>query len=367
MIAAEARDDLLLRRSPAQVVVVADQLDVGVVGIRARAAEKDPGEVAGASLLAEQREDAIGEADDRLARGRAEDVVIVEVLDRLLRRFGDLGPAVADVDAPETGAAVDQLAPLVVLDAHTPAALDDQRPVAHVCGDRGERMEQALPVHLLERVVRFLLEHSLPPLGPATAVEPSGDARSQSQAGRGGQSPERPTRPMPVNPASTISARPIRTCSAAWRSLRPRQPRHCVVALTANPGRKLAAGQPLIGYRTRAFRDQAARTTTGDPLGGWIADTTPSAAVRPPHHSAAARPDKKARGTSAHYRTRAVRRPCHRLMELAKTIWQVDGDARPSASCRHSEAHRINRRSIFCIPHSKMKRLHSCILPAAPN
>ena len=169
VIAAEARDDLLLRRLSPKVVVVADQLDVGVVGIRARAAEKDPGKVAGASMIAEQREDAIGETDDRLARGRAEDVVIVEVLDRLLRRFGDLGPAITDVDAPETGAAVDQLAPLVVLDAHTPAALDDQRPVAHVGGDRGERMEQALPVHLLERVVRFLLEHSLPPLGRATA------------------------------------------------------------------------------------------------------------------------------------------------------------------------------------------------------
>jgi hypothetical protein len=164
VIAAEAGDDLLLRRSPAQVVVVADQLDVRVVGIRARTAEEDPCEVAGAGLVAEQREDTVGEPNDRLARGRPEDVVIVEVLDRPLCGFGDFGAAVADVDAPETGAAVDQLAPLVILDAHAPAALDDQGAIAHVGGDRGERMEQALPVHLLERVVRFLLEHSLPPL-----------------------------------------------------------------------------------------------------------------------------------------------------------------------------------------------------------
>ena len=183
VIAAETRDDLLLRRLPAQVVVVADQLDVGVVGVRARAAEEDPGEVAGARLVAEQREDAIGEADDRLARGRAEDVIIVEVLDRALRRFGDLGPAVADVDAPEAGAAVDQLAPLVVLDAHAPAALDDQRPIAHVGGDRGERVEQALPVHLLERVVGFLLEHSLPPGARDGPVGPS-VGRPKSITGR---------------------------------------------------------------------------------------------------------------------------------------------------------------------------------------
>ena len=160
VVAAEARDDLLLLRSAAQVVVVADQLDVGVVGVRARAAEEHLGEVAGASPLAEEREHPVGEPDRRLVRGRAEQVVVAQLLDRLPRRLSDLGPAVADVDAPEPGAAVDVLPAAAIHDPHPPALAHDQRPDLEVLGDRGVGMEQALPVHLLERIVGAILEHS---------------------------------------------------------------------------------------------------------------------------------------------------------------------------------------------------------------
>ena len=55
-----------------------------------------------------QAQHALGQADDRLVRGAAEDVVVGEVLDRLLGGLGHLLAAVADVDAPQAGAAVDQ-------------------------------------------------------------------------------------------------------------------------------------------------------------------------------------------------------------------------------------------------------------------
>ena len=175
-----------------------------------------------------------------------------------LRGFGDLGPAVADVDAPETGAAVDQLAPLVVLDAHAPAALDDQRPVAHVGGDRGERMEQALPVHLLERVVRFLLEHSLPPLEPRDgAVGPPRAPEVNHRRAEVARGPEGPTG-RPVKPSSTIGAFfRLPFCVLHGCPPRPRQPRQS--PLTQNPRRK---GSRLTPHRLPAWPSSEIRATT---------------------------------------------------------------------------------------------------------
>ena len=47
---------------------------------------------------------------------------------RLARRFGDLGPAVADVDAPQAGHALEIGSAVAVVDPHAVAALDDERP-----------------------------------------------------------------------------------------------------------------------------------------------------------------------------------------------------------------------------------------------
>jgi hypothetical protein len=153
VIGAEPRDDLLLLRPAEQVVVVAHELVVRVVGVRARGAEEHLGEMAGVGLLAEQGEDAVGETDGRLVRGRAEEVIIAEILDRLGRRRGDLLAPVADIDAPQPGAEIDQVAPVLVLDAHAVAVGINRRAVLQMVAHRGHGMEQALLVHLLERVV----------------------------------------------------------------------------------------------------------------------------------------------------------------------------------------------------------------------
>ena len=105
VIAAEPRDHLLLLRPAAQIVVIADQLEIGVVGVRARGAEEHLRQMPGAGLLAEQGQHPVGEPDDRLVRVRSEGVIIAEIAHRLRRRFAELGAAIADIDAPQPGIA----------------------------------------------------------------------------------------------------------------------------------------------------------------------------------------------------------------------------------------------------------------------
>ena len=159
VIGAEPRDEFLLLRSAAQIVVVAHQLEIGVVGVRAGGAEKHLRQMPGPGFFAEQGQDPVGEPDDRLVRIGRKGVVVAEIGHRLRRRLTQFGAAIADIDAPQPGAAIDQIVPAAVLEPHPRAAGDDRRPVFQMIGDRGRRMEQALPVHLLERVVLRVRRH----------------------------------------------------------------------------------------------------------------------------------------------------------------------------------------------------------------
>src|ERR1700686_4234593 len=114
-------------------------------------------------LLSEQCQHAIGETDRGLVRGRPEKMIVAEVLHCLGRGLRELSPAVADVDAPEAGAEVDEIAALLVPDARAAAIGDDKRPVLEVVGDRGRGVEQALLVHLLEGEVARQLSHCVSP------------------------------------------------------------------------------------------------------------------------------------------------------------------------------------------------------------
>src|SRR5215469_17995557 len=84
---------------------------------------------------------------------RRESVVIAEVAHRLGRCVAEFRSAIADIDAPQAGAAVDQLPSALVPDPDAGTARDDRRTVLQVVGDRRRRMDQALAIHLLERVI----------------------------------------------------------------------------------------------------------------------------------------------------------------------------------------------------------------------
>ncbi len=183
MIGAEPRDEFLLCRSAAQIVVVAHQLEIGVVGVRAGGAEKHLREMPRPGFFAEQGQDPVGKPDDRLVRIRRKGVVVAEIGHRLRRRRTQFGAAIADIDAPQPGAAIDQIVPAAVLEPHPRAAGDDRRPVFQMIGDRRRGVEQALPVHLLERVVLRVRRHrSCSSLSAALSRFPAPSPRSRGES-----------------------------------------------------------------------------------------------------------------------------------------------------------------------------------------
>ena len=85
VIAAPARDDLLFLRPAQHVVVVPDQLDVGLVGVRAREAEIDPAHARGRAL-----DDHLRQFDGRLAAVADIGVIVGELMGLLGDGLGDL-------------------------------------------------------------------------------------------------------------------------------------------------------------------------------------------------------------------------------------------------------------------------------------
>src|SRR5215470_5563429 len=95
--------------------------------------------------FAEQAQYPISEPDGRLVRVRGKGVIIAEIAHSLRGGFAELGAAIPDIDAPQAGAAIDQVPPVPVPDPNPGAAGDDRRTVLQVIGYRGRRMQQALP------------------------------------------------------------------------------------------------------------------------------------------------------------------------------------------------------------------------------
>ena len=147
VVAAVARDDLLLLGAAEDVVVVPDDLDLGVVRVGARAAEEDlrhPGRC--------ERDQPLGEERRRFRAHRRERVVVAEPVGVLLQRVADLGPAIPDVDAPEPRHSVD-VALAVEVAQPRPVSLDDdaRRPCLLVLVELRERVEDEPAIGVLDR------------------------------------------------------------------------------------------------------------------------------------------------------------------------------------------------------------------------
>ncbi len=143
VIAAPARDDLLLLRPAEDVVVVPDQLDVGLVGVRAGQAEIDA-----AHALRRAVDDHLGKRDRRLGAVADIGVVVGEVLRLLGDGVGDLLAAVADIDAIEAGEGIDALAAVDVPDGDAFAAGHDagRRLAARMRAHMGRGMEEMVAI-----------------------------------------------------------------------------------------------------------------------------------------------------------------------------------------------------------------------------
>ena len=150
VIAAPARDDLFLLRPAEHVVVVPDDLDLRLVGVRPGQPEED----CAACPSRCQREDLA--AASRIA-GSFEcagiRVVIGERLRLLMDRLGDLAAAVADIDAIQSRERVDELLAITASYADPAARFHDARLRAVrscVILQVSERMNDRIAIHLFQ-------------------------------------------------------------------------------------------------------------------------------------------------------------------------------------------------------------------------
>jgi hypothetical protein len=144
VIAAPARDDLLLLGPAEDVVVIPDELDVGLVGVRPAKAEIDPAHVIGRAV-----HDHLGQRDRGL--GAVADIGVV--IGQFARLRGDglghLLAAIADVHAVEPGEGIEQAVAVAVGDEDAFAAGDDPVRVSPRAngqdGWRDEKVESGSP------------------------------------------------------------------------------------------------------------------------------------------------------------------------------------------------------------------------------
>ena len=122
MVALHAGNDLLLVRTAERIVVIAHELHLSVVRVRARGAEEH-------APIAHRHHglELLGELDRRLVALAAEHVAVGQLLHL---RGGDVRErflAIAERRAPEPGHALDVLLAVHVPDAHAFRTIDDQR------------------------------------------------------------------------------------------------------------------------------------------------------------------------------------------------------------------------------------------------
>ena len=179
VIGVPAADEDLALRLALELPVVAHQAEDRVVGLGAGRIVEDVAEVA-AHLLGD-----LGGQQHRGRRRRLEEGVVVGQLQHLVvGGLGQLGPAVADIDAPEPRHAVEDRVPLPVIDGRALGAGDDA--AAALLGDDlvvglgGQVVRQVQALQFGDVIVADRGGHGSH-LWDAAFVRPTGNRR----AGRG--------------------------------------------------------------------------------------------------------------------------------------------------------------------------------------
>ncbi len=141
VIAALAGDDLLALGLAAHVVVVPGELDLRVVGFRARVGEEHLGGRHGGNGL-----DLLGQCDRRFVTAPAEQVREGQPRHLLAGRFDQFLVAVAEACAPKSCKAFDVTLAAAVVDVHAFRPLQHQRPGAAMGEKIGRRMQQGFDI-----------------------------------------------------------------------------------------------------------------------------------------------------------------------------------------------------------------------------
>ena len=188
-----AGDDLFLGGLAAQVVVVAHQLEGGVIGVGPGGAEEDPRHVRTRNGFAKQRQQAVGQADRGFCRRTAEEVLEAQRLHCLGGGLGQFLAAVARVHTPQARAHVDQALPGVTSHFDALGAAIDHGAVYLDIVDGGDGVKQAGTVEIGKRQVDTVVHRGGPCEGgkrsagagapvASDCAQPAGKAR-QRQGG----------------------------------------------------------------------------------------------------------------------------------------------------------------------------------------
>ncbi len=121
VIALEAGDDLLLLRASASVIIIPDQLDLAVIGLRARRGEEHLRDRHRRDLLQLLRE-----LDRRIVAAPGKQVLEGQFEHLLIGCFGQFPIRIAERGAPQTGHALEIGLALGIVDPDTLAALQDE-------------------------------------------------------------------------------------------------------------------------------------------------------------------------------------------------------------------------------------------------
>jgi hypothetical protein len=150
VIAAPARDDLFLLRAAEDIVVVPNQLDVGLVGIRSGLAEVDFGHVIRRAI-----EDHFRERDRGFCAVAHVGMVIGKLAGLGGNGVGNFGAAIANIDAIEPGKSIEKVVPVAVFNMAALAGFDDPSWgfAAGVLGEMGRWVKEILAIPLIELVI----------------------------------------------------------------------------------------------------------------------------------------------------------------------------------------------------------------------
>ncbi len=141
-----------------QAPVTPDEPDDRVIGLGTRTGEKHMIELRRAHLAQLRRQ-----RDRRWMRALKKAVVVRQYLELLADRIDDLCSTVAEVYAPETGHAVEDLITVRIPDVHTVRAGDDPAAALAELPEVGKWMQIMAAVELLPlaRVLRFARTHPI--------------------------------------------------------------------------------------------------------------------------------------------------------------------------------------------------------------
>ena len=152
MVPAFTGDDFFLLRPANGVVVIPDQLDLGIVGIAAGESKEHPTGIEWRHLF-----ELVGQQHGRFIGASSEQLGVVELTHLLIGHLGQFFLAVANRRAPQSRHTLKILLALIVCDVNPVGAFQHHGPVLLMLRKVCRRVQQVPKVHTFYGVIRVFV------------------------------------------------------------------------------------------------------------------------------------------------------------------------------------------------------------------